>query len=104
MYVTGRKATDPEGTVQPPVVVQDSEAFYSGDLGHYSGIALDPVADSFWAVNAYSTANFPSGWSTAIANFEITADGSGAAASPRRYPPRARAGAEPAHQPSFPTT
>jgi hypothetical protein len=84
MYVTGRKLTDPLGTMQIPRLVKAGDAAYSafGDsspfrAGDFSGISIDPSDGSFWAANEYATAkNFQiqslANWGTWIGNFTIT--------------------------------
>ncbi len=84
MYVTGRKWTDPLGTMQIPRLVKSGDAAYSafGDsspfrAGDFSGISVDPTNGSFWAANEYATArNFGiqslANWGTWIGNFTIT--------------------------------
>jgi hypothetical protein len=61
-YYTGRKATDPAGTVQPSVTLAAGLAYYirffSGTRnrwGDYSGISVDPADDAtFWVFNEYA--------------------------------------------------
>ena len=81
MYVTGRAAADPAGTMQTPVLVSSGTGlanysdFGSGRAGALSGINIDPVDGSFWAANEYATSkagNPPANWGTAIANFTIS--------------------------------
>lgn len=80
MYVTGRNATDTPGTMQTPIVVPAGKGvanykdFTSGGrAGDLSGINVDPIDGSFWAVNEFATATGPSAnWGTAIANFMIS--------------------------------
>jgi hypothetical protein len=70
MYVTGRKASDPLGTMQTPVAVFPGENSYPATRGgDYSAVTVDPVDDTFWAANMYK----PSGslWGTGIANFAL---------------------------------
>lgn len=91
MYVTGRKADDPLGTMQPPVLVKAGEATYLVEdqvpnvdvdpppyrVGDFGGIVVDPVDGTFWAANEYATASLPlspvfdANWGTWIVNFEI---------------------------------
>jgi hypothetical protein len=91
MYVTGRKATDPLGTMQPPVLVKAGEATYTFSVadpppyrvGDYGGLVVDPVNGTFWAGNEYATHAVPppnysrpfGNWGTWIANFSIGDDG-----------------------------
>jgi hypothetical protein len=61
-YYTGRKATDPAGTVQPSVTLASGIDYYvrffdgtSNRWGDYSGVSLDPVDDStFWVFIEYA--------------------------------------------------
>lgn len=76
MYITGRTATDPAGTMQTPVLVPAGVGTANnGDTrqGDLSGINLDPVNDSFWAVNEFTTNTGFGGWKQAIANFTVRA-------------------------------
>jgi hypothetical protein len=80
MYVTARQTIDPAGTMETPVLVPSGAGqanytdfdFAQGHrAGDMSGINLDPVNGSFWAVNEYATNDLFSGanWGTAVANF-----------------------------------
>jgi hypothetical protein len=77
MYVTGRAATDPAGTMQTGVLAKAGEQYYQGTrVGDFSGITVDPTTGtSFWAANEYSIAtsdlSLPN-WGTWIANFQVT--------------------------------
>jgi hypothetical protein len=73
MYVTGRAATDPVGTMQTPVRVRQGQAVYGGSrAGDYSGIAADPVTGStFWAANEYATSGGGVNWGTWIGHFRV---------------------------------
>jgi fibronectin type 3 domain-containing protein len=74
MYVTGRLASDPAGTLEAPVRVVAGTGITSNRVGDYSGISLDPsTANTFWAGNEYAQ-NF---WSTWLAKFQVTGSGSG---------------------------
>jgi hypothetical protein len=61
-YYTGRKATDPAGTVQPSVTLAAGFDYYirffngtSNRWGDYSGISVDPADDAtFWVFNEYA--------------------------------------------------
>ena len=103
MYVTGRKWTDPLGTMQIPRLVKAGEAAYSafGDTspyraGDFSGISVDPTNGSFWAANEYATAKnfgiqFLANWGTWIGNFTVTSgptSASGTAINGGALPPR----------------
>jgi hypothetical protein len=86
MYVTGRAAADPSGTMQTPVVAQAGVAPYGASFdsspyraGDFSGITVDidpttqqPV-NAFWGANEYATATGPAAnWGTALASFSVT--------------------------------
>jgi hypothetical protein len=96
MYVTGRTASDPLGTMETPVLAQAGQATYRGNpgiptamppvpaekspfrAGDYSGISVDPAAPTrFWAANEFA-ANLaqPDNWGTAITPFSVTSSGS----------------------------
>ena len=69
IYVTGRLASDPAGTMQTPIRVAAGSNTISWRQGDYSGISLDPSSpNTFWAANEYGL-NF---WSTWIAKFQLT--------------------------------
>ena len=88
-YYTGRKASDPLGTVRPPEVLREGLDFYERTFGgsrnrwgDYSSIAVDPRDDStFWVYNEYAstrgtTTNSPTGiqdgrWATAYGRFAV---------------------------------
>jgi hypothetical protein len=68
MYITGRNALDPVGTMETPVLVfagtADGTGMRGGDM---STMAIDPVNGSFWACNEFvATAG---GWNQGIVNF-----------------------------------
>jgi hypothetical protein len=69
MYVTGRQAGDPMGTMKPGILVapgiSDGFFFRAGD---YSGIAVDPNGSSFWAENEYQGNTL---WNTYVASFNL---------------------------------
>jgi len=75
MYVTGRVPSDLAGTMEAsaPVPAGAGKANYSdfigGRAGDLSGINIDPVDGSFWAVNEYANKEANANWGTAIANF-----------------------------------
>ena len=76
-YVTGRKFTDPAGTMETPVVLKAGEATYHPfdsspyRAGDYSGISVDPLTNSFWAANEYATSAAGTNWGTWIGSFTI---------------------------------
>ncbi|MBI3838665.1 MAG: PKD domain-containing protein, partial [Planctomycetia bacterium] len=75
MYITGRRASDPAGTMETPVLVKAGVANeVGGREGDLSGINVDSDG-SFWAANEWaattaSTSTFAN-WSTAIAHFTV---------------------------------
>ena len=75
VYVTGRTASDPAGTMEPGVLVKAGAGIYVGTRGgDFAGISVDPVNGTFWAANEYSKPFFSilSLWGTWIANFTVT--------------------------------
>jgi hypothetical protein len=77
MYVTGRLASDPAGTMQTGVLAKTGEQNYQGTrIGDFSGITVDPsTGTTYWAANEYAIATTdPSlpNWGTWIANFGIS--------------------------------
>src|SRR5581483_4844736 len=79
MWVTGRNASDPAGTMQTPVIVPagTGQANYhdftaGGRAGDLSGINVDPVDGSFWAANEFANTQGTANWGTAVANFTIS--------------------------------
>lgn len=80
MYVTGRKAGDPAGTMQTPVLAKAGETAYSASFdsspyraGDYSGITVDPSDNTFWAANEYAKnlTNSQAKWGTWIGHFSL---------------------------------
>jgi hypothetical protein len=70
MYITGRKASDPPGTMQLPVPIFPGQGVYMGIRGgDYSAVAVDPVDGTFWAANMYKPSF--AFWGTGIAEFAI---------------------------------
>jgi hypothetical protein len=70
-FVTARKPTDPAGTMQGFVLVPagtGSSNIGAGGtrIGDFSGLAIDPVNGTFWAVNQFGSGG---GGPTVIANF-----------------------------------
>jgi hypothetical protein len=79
MYVTGRNASDPAGTMENSVLVPagTGQANYhdfssGGRAGDISGINVDPSDGSFWAANEFANTEATANWGTAIANFTIS--------------------------------
>jgi autotransporter-associated beta strand protein len=76
MYVTGRLASDPTGTMQAGVLAKAGEQYYQGTrVGDFSGITVDPsTGTTYWAANEYAIAttdiSLPN-WGTWIANFRL---------------------------------
>jgi PKD repeat protein len=78
MYITGRVATDPAGTMQTAVLVPAGrgQANYTDfanpqRAGDLAGINVDPVDGSFWAANEFANTEASANWGTAIANFSL---------------------------------
>src|SRR2546426_12269845 len=73
MYVAGQKHGDAADTMRASRLVQAGAFTYGGNRGgDYSGIAVDPANDSFWAANEVVVRNDPgANWSTWIANFSL---------------------------------
>lgn len=79
MYITGHAASDPIGTMQTPVLVPAGTglANYSDfssppRAGDLSGLNVDPVDGSFWAVNEFANTEATANWGTAVANFILS--------------------------------
>src|SRR5206468_2700194 len=54
MYVTGRLASDPFGTMEAPTRTAAGTITIGSRVGDYSGISLDPSSpNTFWAGNEY---------------------------------------------------
>ena len=76
MWVTARLSSDAAGTMETPVRVPNGTGLANytdfasthrqGDL---SGINVDPVDGSFWAVNEFANTQATANWGTAVANF-----------------------------------
>jgi autotransporter-associated beta strand protein len=82
MYVTGRLASDPAGTMQAGVEAKAGEQNYQGTrIGDFSGITVDPsTGTTYWAANEYAISTTdPSlpNWGTWIANFQLSFDWTG---------------------------
>jgi hypothetical protein len=71
MYVTGRWASDPLGTLAAGTLVKAGNSFLYGlfRAGDYSNIALDPDGLTFWAANEYKGNSF---WNTYVASFQAS--------------------------------
>ncbi len=78
MWVTGRVASDPLGTMQTAVVVPNAKgqanytdfATTSGHrVGDLSGINIDPLDGTFWAANEFANTQPTANWGTGIVNF-----------------------------------
>jgi uncharacterized repeat protein (TIGR01451 family) len=77
MYVTGRLASDPAGTMQTPVEIAAGVAPVPGDYrgGDYSATEYDPTTPGqFWSANEYNFDNTGSNfdWGTQIAAYTFT--------------------------------
>jgi hypothetical protein len=71
MYVTGRRASDPLGTLHPATDVAPGIGTRNfGRAGDYSGIGVDPSDGmTFWAANEYAGTDFL--YNTYIASFTV---------------------------------
>jgi hypothetical protein len=71
VYVTGRLASDPPGTLEPAVLAQSGSGTLLGRGGDYSGISPDPsAANTFWVGNEYGRSG--TAWSTWLAQLQVT--------------------------------
>jgi hypothetical protein len=85
MYITGRTAADPLGTMETPVAIYPGAAPYLGIRGgDYSAVTVDPVDGTFWAANMYKP--FLAFWGTGIVNFMIAGRAAPLARNPRAVP------------------
>ncbi len=67
--VTGRRPTDPVGTMAMPLVIKPGEVSTGGRWGDYYDIAVDPTDDrTFWVVGEYRRTN---GWANWAASFSV---------------------------------
>jgi subtilisin-like proprotein convertase family protein len=70
VYVAGREASDPLGTLKDETLVHAGEAFYTAydsaprRWGDYTGMALDPDGRTFWYLGEYSREQATARWST----------------------------------------
>jgi hypothetical protein len=70
MYVTGRLADDPAGTMAAGVQAQAGTSTLNGTPGLYGGIAVDPSDGlTYWAANEYAGSSY---WNTGIASFQLS--------------------------------
>jgi autotransporter-associated beta strand protein len=79
-FVTGRTPTDPLGTMEAPILIPSGIGQANsndGRAGDLSGINIDPVDGSFWAINEFTTSAFGGQWGTAVANFNMAATSDG---------------------------
>ena len=79
MYVTGRVPGDPAGTMESPVLVPKGTGLANykdfsggGRAGDLSGINVDPVDGTFWAVSEYANTQATANWGTAAAHFALS--------------------------------
>ena len=81
VYVTGRQATDPLGTLQAETPAFTGGGSQTGGLsrwGDYSAMTVDPVDDcTFWFTSEYLKANGSFNWSTRITSFKFPSCGGG---------------------------
>jgi hypothetical protein len=77
VYVTGRLAADPAGTLEPAVLARAGAVTLSPNrAGDYGGIGLDPsAASTFWAGNEYAPGG--TAWGTWLAEFQVAAPSGG---------------------------
>ena len=73
MYVTGRTASDPAGTMEtgmsPTGIHGTSNISNSGRAGDYSGTSVDPTDNTtFWSANEFKGS---SSWNTGIARYSL---------------------------------
>ncbi len=77
MYVTGRSANDPSGTLAPAILVHAGQANYNGTrAGDFSGTSVDPTDGTFWAANEFSNTE-KINWGTWIAHFDLNGNSNG---------------------------
>ncbi|MFO0858206.1 MAG: PA14 domain-containing protein [Phycisphaerales bacterium] len=70
MAVTGRRASDPAGTMGAVRVVHNGTIGEAGRWGDYTDLAVDPVDDlTFWGIAEYKESD---GWKNWIASFAVT--------------------------------
>ena len=75
LLLTGRKSTDPLGTLGAPINLLSTPTLYGGvgtnRWGDYFGMQVDPTDDStFWGIGM--TGNASGGWQTHVYSFRIT--------------------------------
>jgi hypothetical protein len=71
MFVTGRTPSDPLGTMEAPVLVQQGTNNYVGKReGDMTRVSVDPNG-SFWAFGQWANNEAPPNWGTAIGNFSL---------------------------------
>jgi hypothetical protein len=71
VWVTGRKSSDPAGTMETPGEVRAGTSDeVSGRQGDFSGINVDPNDGTFWVANEYSRPG-TNGHATEVANFAM---------------------------------
>lgn len=84
LFVAGRRASDPLGTVGgerllirskvPYSSFQDNEGYYPERWGDYSGMTIAPDGKTFWYVGEYARARTPNpfaNWGTYVGSFRI---------------------------------
>jgi hypothetical protein len=79
VWVTGREAGDPSGTLQPEILVRAGLGQYTDGAGcngtcdrwgDYTGMAMDPDGCTFWYMGQFSDGG-AARWATRIANFKF---------------------------------
>lgn len=71
---TGRRATDPAGTMSAPLTLMaaGTSGYCDFRWGDYFGIAVDPVdGRTFWGIGEYAVDDFT--WQTWIGSFSLNA-------------------------------
>jgi hypothetical protein len=80
-WITGRRPTDPPGSMGEPVLVRESNTNLSGDSGQrwgdYYDATLDPDGLTFWAIGQTQESGI--GWDTRIARWSLLTDACGPA-------------------------
>jgi hypothetical protein len=70
VQISGRKATDPPGTMSELTQLKIGDRAGNGRWGDYYDIAVDPIDDkTFWIVGQYQNAG---GWASWIESFSLT--------------------------------
>jgi hypothetical protein len=77
IYVGGRQAGDPAGTLSGPLVITTgtgAQVTSSGRWGDYSSLSIDPTDDcTFWYTNEYYQTTSSFNWHTHLGSFKFNA-------------------------------